>query len=258
MEAGATTRRRSPRPSGSATRRPIPPRTSPAQTRPRRWRSSPRVAFGTRVELDDVAYEGIDQIRPERVEAARSLDSVVRLVGTARSSTARSTFGSAPRSSAGTIRSRRSRAVQRRDAARGRDPGDHAGRPRRRRPRDRFGGRGGHGERARNNGNRLPPGGRVLALAADAPPGRSAAAVLRQDRGRRPAGSACTRGRAVRGRGCLHRPAAPAGPDGRAALDVVTHTAPSGRVDAALDAIASLPEVHARPEALRVITERGV
>ena len=46
--------------------------------------------------------------------------------------------------------------------------------------------------------------------------------------------------------------------NGSAALDVVTHTAPSGRVAAALDAIAALPEVHARPEALRVITERGV
>src|SRR6187551_1352176 len=46
--------------------------------------------------------------------------------------------------------------------------------------------------------------------------------------------------------------------NGSAALDVVTHTAPSGRVSAALDAIESLPEVHARPEALRVITERGV
>ena len=41
------------------------------------------VAFGSRVELGDVAYEGIERIRPEHVEAARSLDSVVRLVGTA-------------------------------------------------------------------------------------------------------------------------------------------------------------------------------
>ena len=41
------------------------------------------VAFGSRVELDDVAYEGIERIRPEHVEAADSLDSVIRLVGTA-------------------------------------------------------------------------------------------------------------------------------------------------------------------------------
>jgi len=41
------------------------------------------VAFGTRVELADVAYEGIEGIRPEHVTAARELDSVVRLIGAA-------------------------------------------------------------------------------------------------------------------------------------------------------------------------------
>jgi len=46
--------------------------------------------------------------------------------------------------------------------------------------------------------------------------------------------------------------------DGGAALDLVTHAAPAGRVDAALDAVAKLPEVRSRPEAMRVITERGV
>src|SRR5690348_14284453 len=37
------------------------------------------VAFGSRVTLDDVLYEGIEQIRPHHVAAARELDSVVRL-----------------------------------------------------------------------------------------------------------------------------------------------------------------------------------
>ena len=46
--------------------------------------------------------------------------------------------------------------------------------------------------------------------------------------------------------------------NGSAALDVVTHTAPAGRVQAALDAVAALPEVHAPPEAMRLIEERGV
>jgi homoserine dehydrogenase len=46
--------------------------------------------------------------------------------------------------------------------------------------------------------------------------------------------------------------------NGSAALDIVTHAAPAGRVDAALDAIAELPEVRSRPEAMRVIAERGV
>jgi homoserine dehydrogenase len=45
--------------------------------------------------------------------------------------------------------------------------------------------------------------------------------------------------------------------NGGAALDLVTHEAPAGRVKAALDSAAGLSEVRSRPEALRVITERG-
>src|SRR6266498_3708786 len=41
------------------------------------------VAFGSRVELADVAYEGIEEIKPHHVAAARELDTVVRLVGSA-------------------------------------------------------------------------------------------------------------------------------------------------------------------------------
>jgi homoserine dehydrogenase len=41
--------------------------------------------------------------------------------------------------------------------------------------------------------------------------------------------------------------------DGKAALDLVTHDAPAGRLERALAAIASLDEVDARPEPLRVI-----
>jgi homoserine dehydrogenase len=43
-----------------------------------------------------------------------------------------------------------------------------------------------------------------------------------------------------------------------AALDIVTHDAPSGHVDDALDAIAHLDEVRGRPDRFRVITERGI
>jgi homoserine dehydrogenase len=43
-----------------------------------------------------------------------------------------------------------------------------------------------------------------------------------------------------------------------ASLDLVTHDASTGRVDAAAGAIAQLPEVHGAPEAMRVVTERGV
>ena len=45
--------------------------------------------------------------------------------------------------------------------------------------------------------------------------------------------------------------------NGTAALDLVTHEAPAGRVEAALKSAAALAEVRSRPEALRMITERG-
>jgi homoserine dehydrogenase len=41
------------------------------------------VAFGARVGLEDVLYEGIEHVRPEHVEAARELGMTVRLVGAA-------------------------------------------------------------------------------------------------------------------------------------------------------------------------------
>jgi homoserine dehydrogenase len=45
--------------------------------------------------------------------------------------------------------------------------------------------------------------------------------------------------------------------NGSASLDLVTHEAPAGRVEAALASAARLTEVRSPPEALRVITERG-
>jgi homoserine dehydrogenase len=41
------------------------------------------VAFGSRVQLDEVLYEGIESVRPEHVRAAREFGMVVRLVGSA-------------------------------------------------------------------------------------------------------------------------------------------------------------------------------
>src|SRR3954466_3543583 len=41
------------------------------------------VAFGSRVTLDQVQYEGIENITPAHVQAARQMDMVVRLVGRA-------------------------------------------------------------------------------------------------------------------------------------------------------------------------------
>jgi homoserine dehydrogenase len=41
------------------------------------------VAFGSRVTLDDVAYEGLERVAPEDIAAAREMNMVVRLVGAA-------------------------------------------------------------------------------------------------------------------------------------------------------------------------------
>jgi homoserine dehydrogenase len=41
------------------------------------------VAFGSRVQLGDVLYQGIESVRPEHVRAARDFGMVVRLVGSA-------------------------------------------------------------------------------------------------------------------------------------------------------------------------------
>jgi homoserine dehydrogenase len=41
------------------------------------------VAFGSRVTLEDVAYEGLERVAPEDVAAAREMEMVVRLVGAA-------------------------------------------------------------------------------------------------------------------------------------------------------------------------------
>jgi homoserine dehydrogenase len=46
--------------------------------------------------------------------------------------------------------------------------------------------------------------------------------------------------------------------NGSAALDLVTHEAPVGRVAAALEEIAALEDVTDRPQALLVVSERGV
>jgi hypothetical protein len=46
--------------------------------------------------------------------------------------------------------------------------------------------------------------------------------------------------------------------DNGAALDIVTHEAPGGSVDAALADVATLDEVQGPPEAMRVISDRGV
>jgi homoserine dehydrogenase len=217
------------------------------------------VAFGSRVELDDVAYEGIDQLRPEHVEAARSLDSVVRLVGTA-------TLVD------GAVDVRVGPALVGRHHPLASVEGP-------------FNAVMLHGDAIREIMLEGPGAGGLetaSAVVADMVSvlGTTGTGFLQ--------GDACWRSLPALPAGELPAPfyvriAVDDRPgvlahvaerfadegvsiaqlsqqvqNGSAALDVVTHTAPSGRVAAALDAIASLPEVHARPEALRVITERGL
>ena len=185
------TTRRSPRRSSWATPRPTRPRTSPAQTPPRRWRSWRASRSGRGSSSTTSPIEGIEEItagarrgcsrarlgRPARRARRRSIDG-------------RSTSASARRSSAGIIRSPSIEGAFNAVMLHGRrDPRDHALGPRRRRHRDGLGGRGRHGQRARDDRNRLPAERRLLALAADAAAGRAA--------GRRStSGSRSTTGRA--------------------------------------------------------------
>ena len=217
------------------------------------------VAFGSRVELDDVAYEGIERIRPEHVEAADSLDSVIRLVGTA-------TLVD------GAVDVRVGPALVNRHHPLASVEGP-------------FNAVMLHGDAIREIMLEGPGAGGLetaSAVVADMVSvlGTTGTGFLQDD--------ACWRSLPTLPAGDLPAPfyvriAVDDRPgvlahvaerfaeegvsiaqlsqhvqNGSAALDVVTHTAPSGRVAAALDAIAALPEVHARPEALRVVSERGV
>ncbi len=217
------------------------------------------VAFGSRVELGDVSYEGIERIRPEHVEAARSLDAVVRLVGTA-------TLVD------GAVDVRVGPALVGRHHPLASVEGP-------------FNAVMLHGDAIREIMLEGPGAGGLetaSAVVADMVSvlGTTGTGFLQ--------GDACWRSLPTLPPGELPAPfyvriAVDDRPgvlahiaerfaeegvsiaqlsqqvqNGSAALDVVTHTAPSGRVAAALDAIAALPEVHARPEALRVVTERGV
>jgi homoserine dehydrogenase len=217
------------------------------------------VAFGSRVELDDVAYEGIERIRPEHVEAAHALDSVLRLVGTA-------TLVN------GAVDVRVGPALVDRHHPLASVEGP-------------FNAVMLHGDAIREimlegpGAGGLETASAVVAdmvsvlgttgtgfLQGDAcwrslpklPPGELAAPFyVRIALDDRPGVLAHVAERFAEEGVSIARLSQHV-LNGSAALDVVTHSAPSGRVAAALDAIAALPEVHTRPEALRVVTERGV
>ena len=217
------------------------------------------VAFGSRVLVDDVAYEGIEGLRPEHVEAARSLGAVVRLVGTA------SLVGDAVDVRVGpalvdlehplaSVAGAFNAVMLQGDAIRElmlEGPGAGGLETASAIVADLVGVLGSsgtgflQGDASWRTLTKLPPG--------DLP----ASYYVRIEVADRPgvlahvAESFAQEGVSI-ARLTQHLV------DGAAALDVVTHTAPSGRVEAALEAIGSLPEVRQRPDSLRLVVERGV
>ena len=215
------------------------------------------IAFGSRVTLADVAYEGIEAIVPGHVRAAREMGMVVRLIGEATLVDGAVDVRVQPGARRPPPSPRRGRGrVQRRDAAGRRDPRDHARGPRRGRDRDGLGRRRRHGLDRRHDRHRLPPGRRRLARAA-------ARCRPASSRRRSTCGSRSTTAPACsptwpsawprttsRSRGSSST-SSTAG----AELHVVTHEAPAGAAAAALAEIAALPRRTARP---RLIADRRV
>jgi homoserine dehydrogenase len=217
------------------------------------------VAFGSRVQLDDVAYEGIEQITPAHVAAARELDSVVRLVGTA------TRVDDAVDVRVGPALVDRHHPLAAVEGA--------------------FNAVMLHGDAIREITLEGPGAGGIetaSAVVADMVTvvGTTGTGFLQNDACWRtldklPAGELVTpyyvRLEVTDRPGVLAHVAERFSVegvsiarltqnlvDGDAALDIVLHAAPVGRVERALAAIGSLAEVRGRPEALRMISERGV
>ncbi len=217
------------------------------------------VAFGSRVELADVSYEGIDKLRPEHVEAARSLGAVVRLVGTATLVDGAVDVRVGPalvdrHHPLASVEGPFNAVMLQGDAIRElmlEGPGAGGSETASAVVADMVSVLGTtgtgflQGDACWRSLPKLAPGELrapyyVHIEVADRPGVLAHVAARFADEG-------VSIARLVQDV-----------VNGSAALDVVTHTAPSGRVAAALDAIARLPEVHGCPESLRVIAERGI
>ena len=200
------------------------------------------VAFGSRVGLEDVVYDGIERLRPEHVRAAHELGMAVRLIGSAALVDGAVDVRVEPSLRRPAPPARRGRgAVQRGHAPGRRDPRDHARGARRGRPRDGVRSRRGYGQRHRDDGHRLPPERRLLAHAQSASRPGAALAVLPPRRGRRPPGVLAHVAERLAAEGVSVARLTQAQLAEGAALDLVTHEAPAGRVRAAADAVARAP-----------------
>ncbi|TML89912.1 MAG: homoserine dehydrogenase [Actinobacteria bacterium] len=217
------------------------------------------VAFGSRVELGDVSYEGIEGIRPEHVAGAREQDAVIRLVGAA------TLAGDAVDVRVGPVLVDRHHPLAAVEGA--------------------FNAVTIEGDAIREITMAGPGAGGIetaSAVVADMVSvlGTTGTGFLQNDAvwrrlDRLPPGDLpCSYYVRIE---VSDRPGALAHvaerfadeqvsiaqlsqhlTNGSAELDVVTHTAPAGRVEAALAAIGRLDDVRSKPEALRVISERGI
>ena len=217
------------------------------------------VAFGSRVTLDDVEFDGIERIRPHHVAAARELDSVVRLVGAATRVDGAVDVRVGPalvdrHHPLATVEGAFNAVMLQGDAIREitlEGPGAGGDETASAVVADMVSVLGTTGTGFLQNDavyrklDRLAPGELVsrfyVRLEVTDRPGVLAHVAERfADEG---VSIAQLTQHLV---------------NGSAALDVVTHAAAAGRVHAALAAIGALDEVRARPEALRLIAERGV
>jgi len=217
------------------------------------------VAFGSRVTLDDVEFDGIERIRPHHVAAARELDSVVRLVGAATRVDGAVDVRVGPalvdrHHPLATVEGAFNAVMLQGDAIREitlEGPGAGGDETASAVVADMVSVLGTTGTGFLQNDavyrklDRLAPGELVSRFYArlevtDRPGVLAHVAERFADEG---VSIAQLTQHLV---------------NGSAALDVVTHAAAAGRVDAALAAIGALDEVRGRPEALRLIAERGV
>jgi len=217
------------------------------------------VAFGSRVLLEDVAYEGIESLLPEHVEAARSLDAVIRLVGTATLVDGAVDVRVGPalvdrRHPLASVAGAFNAVMLQGDAIR----------------EITLEGPGAGGIETASavvadlvsilgtTGTGFLQGDACWRELPKLPPGDLPSAhYVRIDVADRPGVLAHVAERFA-GQGVSIARLTQQLVDGAAALDVVTHTAPSGRLEAALDALSELDDVYGRPRAMRLIAERGV
>ena len=217
------------------------------------------VAFGSRVQLADVEYTGIDTIRPEHTAAADAFGSVIRLVGTATLADGAVDVRVGPalvdrRHPLAAVEGAFNAVMLHGDAIREitlEGPGAGGVETASAVVADMVGVLGSTGTGFLQSDACW----RTLPIAA---PGELRAPFyVRIEVDDRPGVLAHVAER-LAGQGVSVARLTQTLVNGTAALDVVTHEAQAGRIDAALEAVSDLPEVRSFSRAMRLVTERGV